>query len=197
MRHIGLDKARTDRNKQFARGLCKLCFAIANAHVRGKRLFEITGPFIPHFEQKRRGPTSDEPEDALVKVRVADIGPPAETLRQRIKRPEALVVALRGDGSPGPQKRGQTGCKLICPADMPREDRDDEAAGAVDTDHCRIAVLVLQCRRDAANADTHRPDENDAVQIIPFAPQKRVIRARSRAIRLCAAAAADSDLVRS
>ena len=91
---------------------------------------------------------------------------PVETSGQGVECPEAGVVALCGDDGLAAGDGGHAPCPVVSPTDVTRQDGDDEAPGAVDTEDGWIGVLILNKGGDAADADAHRADKDEEI-ILP------------------------------
>ena len=54
--------------------------------------------------------------------------------------------------------------ELVCPADVPREQRDGKAAGLVNNHNSRVCRLAHQVRSDAAYGDANSAHKDEGVE---------------------------------
>ena len=58
--------------------------------------------------------------------------------------------------------------QLISTSNMTTEHGYDILPHRVDTDYCRVFVLILDIRRNRTDTDTHSSDEYESIELLPF-----------------------------
>ena len=161
--HVGgVDEGRDGDDEPKRLGLDVLK-AVEDADVLGQGALQIVRAAILHIEQQGGRLIADEEGDHIIHLCMRGDRAPVETSGQGVERPESGVVALRGDDGLAAGDGGHAPCPVVSPADVTRQDGDDEAPGAVDTEDGRVGVLILNKGGDAADADAHRADKDEEI----------------------------------
>ena len=92
--------------------------AFDDGHMLWQSLLQIVCSLVADFHQQGCWFAIDESVDTLIHIVVAGDGP-VEALCKRIERPEACIVALRGDHFSGSDDACNLTSQIVRPSDMP------------------------------------------------------------------------------
>ena len=133
----------------------------------GHCLLQVVGALISCLQEQGSGLAVHESKDAVVHVFDVAGNGPVEALLKSVERPQAGIVALGGDDLAASNDGSHLARQVIGTSHMSAEHGNDILPQTVDADHGRIFVLVLDIRRNGADANTHCPNEYKGIESLP------------------------------
>ena len=136
-------------------------------HMFRQCLLQIVRTLIADFHQQGCGLTIDESIDTLIHIVVAgDV--PVESFCESVECPESCIVALGGNYLTGTNHCCNITSQVVGTTNMSTQHTDDIQSHTINAYYCRVFVFILDVRCNRPHADTHRPNENEGILVLPF-----------------------------